>query len=138
MWTGAGPLASGVVHPLASAGDQVLIGEIAGAARRADAAFLFNLDLDRTNLIRSPDWPILVSNFVEMRRQALPGPERWNYRVGEWVRVRLGRDPKGPLRFRCGGIERDLPAGGWWNSSRRHRADCCRCSRETRCCSSLA
>ena len=46
-----------------------------------------------------------------MRRQSLPGPERWNYRVGEWVRVRLGRDPKGPLRFRCGGVERTLPAG---------------------------
>ena len=45
-----------------------------------------------------------------MRRQSLPGPERWNYRVGEWVRVRLGRDPKGPLRFRCGGVERTLPA----------------------------
>jgi hypothetical protein len=46
-----------------------------------------------------------------MRRRSLPGPERWNYRVGEWVRVRLGRDPKGPLRFRCGAIERALPAG---------------------------
>jgi hypothetical protein len=46
-----------------------------------------------------------------MSRQALPGPERWNYKIGEWVRVRLGRDPKGPLRFRCGGVERDLPAG---------------------------
>jgi hypothetical protein len=45
---------------------------------------------------------------VEMRRQELPGPERWNYRVGEWIRVRLGREPKGSLRFRCGGIERDL------------------------------
>ena len=110
VWAGARPLASGVVRPVASAGDQVLIGEIAAAAR-VDAAFLVNLDLDRTNLIRSPDWPILVSNLVEMRRQALPGPERWNYRIGEWVRVRLGRDPKGLLRFRCGGIERDLPAG---------------------------
>ena len=46
-----------------------------------------------------------------MRRQALPGPERWNYRAGEWIRVRLGRDPSGPLRHRCGGIERPLPPG---------------------------
>ena len=110
VWAGASPLVSGVLRPVASAGDQVLIGEIAGAAR-ADAAFLVNLDLNRTNLIRSPDWPILVSNLVEMRRQALPGPERWNYKIGEWVRVRLGRDPKGPLRFRCDGVERDLPPG---------------------------
>ena len=46
-----------------------------------------------------------------MRRQSLPGPERWNYRIGEWVRVRLGHEPKEPLRFRCGAVERTLPAG---------------------------
>ena len=51
------------------------------------------------------------SNLIEMRRQHLPGPERWNYRVGEWVRVRLARDPNGPLRLRCGTVERALPAG---------------------------
>jgi hypothetical protein len=45
-----------------------------------------------------------------MRRQNLAGPERWNYRVGEWVRARLMREPKGGLRFRCGGIERPLAA----------------------------
>jgi hypothetical protein len=76
-----------------------------------EPAILVNLDLDRTNLIRAPDWPILISNLVEMRRQELPGPERWNYRAGEWIRVRLGRDPTGPLRFRCGALERELPAG---------------------------
>ena len=27
------------------------------------------------------------------------------------MRVRLDRDPKGPLRFRCGPVERTLPAG---------------------------
>lgn len=104
VWPGAVPLAS-TVRPLVSVGEQVLVGI------RADPAILFNLDLDRTNLIRAPDWPILISNLVEMRRQSLPGPERWNYRVGEWVRVKLGRDPKGALRFRCGGVERTLPAG---------------------------
>ena len=92
---------------------------------RTDPAILFNLDLDRTNLIRSPDWPILISNLVEMRRQSLPGPERWNYRVGEWVRVRLGRDPKGPLRvpLRRRRARRCRPAGRS-SSSRRRRADC--------------
>jgi len=107
VWTGASPLAAGV-HPLVSAGDRPLIVLL---GPRPESGILFNLDLERTNLVRAPDWPILISNLVEMRRQSLPGPERWNYRVGEWVRVRLGRDPKGPLRFRCGEIERTLPAG---------------------------
>jgi hypothetical protein len=111
VWSGASPLAAGAVRPLASAGDQALIGMAPAGNTRTDPAILFNLDLDRTNLVRTPDWPILISNLVEMRRQSLPGPERWNYRVGEWVRVRLGRDPKAPLRFRCGAVERTLPAG---------------------------
>jgi hypothetical protein len=109
VWPGAIPLAASAVRPLVSAGDQVLVGLPASVSSGAEPAILFNLDLDRTNLIRSPDWPILISNLVEMRRQALAGPERWNYRVGEWVRVQLARDPKGPLRFRCGAVERVLP-----------------------------
>ena len=110
VWPGVMPLAPGALRPLASAGDQVLIGVPAVNATRPDPAYLFNIDLDRTNLIRAPDWPILVSNLIEMRRQSLPGPERWNYRIGEWVRVRLAHEPKGPLRFRCGAVERALPA----------------------------
>jgi hypothetical protein len=109
VWTGAEPLTSQPVRPLVSTADRVLVGTTAGAP--ASTAIVFNLDLNRTNLIRAPDWPILISNLVEMRRQSLPGPERWNYRAGEWVRARLDRDPKGPLAFRCGAIERDLPAG---------------------------
>jgi hypothetical protein len=111
VWPGAAPLIAGAVHPLVSAGDQALAGireAPAGAAK--ERAILFNLDLERTNLIRAPDWPILVSNLIELRRQSLPGPERWNYRIGEWVRVHLARDPTGPLRVRCGPVERTLPA----------------------------
>ena len=106
VWTGALPINLNAAHPVLSSGNQPLIG-LLGA--RPDEGILFNLDLDRTNLIRAPDWPILISNVVELRRQNLPGPERWNYRAGEWVRVRLGRDPKGPLKFRCGSTERELP-----------------------------
>ena len=109
VWPGAMPLAPGRVRPLVSAGDQILIGLSQSSDVRTDPAVLFNLDLDRTNLIRAPDWPILISNLIEMRRQGLPGPERWNYRVGEWVRLRLSHDAKGPLRFRCGTLERALP-----------------------------
>jgi hypothetical protein len=108
VWTGAVPLASDAVRPLVSTGDHVLAGITASPGA---PSMLFNLDLNRTNLLRSPDWPILISNLVEMRRLALPGPERWNYRSGEWIRVRLDREPTGPLRFRCGPVERTLPQG---------------------------
>jgi hypothetical protein len=111
VWPGALPLSATAVRPVVSTGEQVLVGVANDPGSPSEQAFVFNLDLDRTNLIRSPDWPIVISNLVEMRRQGLAGPERWNYRVGEWVRVRLGREPKGPLRFRCGGVERALVAG---------------------------
>ena len=107
VWAGATPLTAGTTRPIVSTGNETLLG-IVGQPAAGEPTFHFNLDLDRANLIRAPDWPILISNVVEMRRQELPGPERWNYRVGEWIRVRLGREPTGPLRFRCGGIERVL------------------------------
>ena len=110
VWTGAARIAPGAIRPVASADDRPLIG-FATRATASEPSLLFNLDFERTNLIRAPDWPILVSNLVEMRRLQLPGPERWNYRVGEWVRVRLGREPKAPLRFRSGAVERTLPQG---------------------------
>jgi Ca-activated chloride channel homolog len=110
VWSGAVSLTPGTVRPVISNGDRMLAGMVTNPAV-AGTAILFNLDLDRTNLIRSPDWPILISNLIEMRRQSLPGPDRWNYRSGEWIRVRLDRDPKGPLRYRCGGLERTLPPG---------------------------
>jgi Ca-activated chloride channel homolog len=106
VWAGALPINLNTVHPVLSSGNQPLI---ALPGSRPDDGILFNLDLDKTNLLRAPDWPILISNIVDLRRQNLPGPERWNYRAGEFVRVRLGRDPKGPLRFRCGTMERALP-----------------------------
>jgi hypothetical protein len=110
VWTGAAPVGA-AAYPLVSAGDQPLIALMGGRNGRPEDGILFDLDLERTNLIRAPDWPILVSNLVEWRRANLPGPERWNYRIGEWVRIRLGRDPKGPLRFRIGAIERNLTSG---------------------------
>jgi hypothetical protein len=107
VWTGASPLAIQGVRPLVSVDDRPLVAEL--AAPGGDTTILFNLDLDRTNLVRTPDWPILVSNLIEMRRQQLPGPERWNYRVGEWVRIRLADGLKGPVRIRGGGIDRTMP-----------------------------
>jgi von Willebrand factor type A domain len=106
VWTGAYPVTSADIHPLISTGERPLLMSLGPTG---EAGFLFNLDLDRTNLVRAPDWPILLSNFVESRRLQLPGPERWNYRIGEWIRIRLGREPAGPLRVRTGSVSRDLP-----------------------------
>jgi hypothetical protein len=108
VWTGALPLAVNRIHPIVSSGDQPLIGLLGS---RPDEGILFNVDLEKTNLVRAPDWPILISNLVELRRQSLPGPERWNYRAGEWVRARIGSDPKGQLHFKCGALDRPLPQG---------------------------
>jgi hypothetical protein len=49
---------------------------------------LLNIDLESSNIDRSPDWPILLTNLVELRRDALPGLPRWNYRVNEVVQFR--------------------------------------------------
>lgn len=108
VWSGALPIASKNVRPIVSSGDHPLIAML---GTKPDDGVLFNVDLDKTNLVRAPDWPILVSNLVELRRQNLPGPERWNYRVGEWVRARLATDPKGQLHYKCGTLDRPLPHG---------------------------
>jgi len=85
IWGGVQPLTLSVV-PFVSAGEFVLIGQLRGTRT---TAFLLNVDLQRSNVTESPDWPILLSNLVEMRRAVLPGLRRWNYRVGESVTFRL-------------------------------------------------
>lgn len=66
--------------PLVSAGNTPLITEEHEAGRRA---FRFDIDLEKSTLHRSPDWPILLANLVEMRRRELPGPLRTSLGVGE-------------------------------------------------------
>jgi hypothetical protein len=72
---------------VALAGAQVLAGdEEAGDAFR----LWLNLDLERSNLTSSPDWPILLSNLVDRARAGLPGALSVNSRVGdvlEWRRA---------------------------------------------------
>jgi hypothetical protein len=74
------------LSPLISVDKTVLLGRIEGTET---AAWLMNIDLQRSNLIESPDWPILLANLVELRRDALPGLRRWNYRLGEGVQLRV-------------------------------------------------
>jgi hypothetical protein len=75
-WSGA---------PLVSAGDRPLLTEESQDGRRC---FTLHLDPSRSSLHRSPDWPILLANLVEMRRAELPGPDRTNLLTGDCFTAR--------------------------------------------------
>lgn len=85
VWGGVQPLTLDVT-PLISSGKWILLSRLNGSRT---PGYLFNIDLERSNLGESPDWPILLANFIEQRRENLPGLARWNYRLGEEVRFRL-------------------------------------------------
>lgn len=91
VWGGIQPVKLDLT-PIVSAGNSMLLGQLRGTR---STAFLMNVDLSRSNIEESPDWPVLVTNLIEQRRDALPGLRRWNYRLGEVVRFRLyeGNDP---------------------------------------------
>jgi len=79
-WTASagGPPLDGI--PLLSAGNVPLLIESPPGERRA---YRMDIDPARSTIARSPDWPILLANLLEMRRRALPGPERANLVSGE-------------------------------------------------------
>lgn len=79
------------LSPLISVDKSILLGRIEGTST---TAWLMNVDLARSNLGESPDWPILLANLVELRRDALPGLRRWNYRLGEAVQFRAPESPE--------------------------------------------
>jgi hypothetical protein len=81
---GIGPVEG--LFPLISSGDRVLFGQ--RTQSNGQPAWYLNLDLNRSTLIDSPDWPILLSNIVTQRRSILPGLERRNFRLGENVQFR--------------------------------------------------
>ena len=92
VWGGAQSVSQPVI-PIISAGAIPLLGQLRGVDF---VGYVMNVDLERSNLAESPDWPVLISNLLEARRLALPGLTRWNYRLGEVVRFRLfeGEDPE--------------------------------------------
>lgn len=108
IWSGVQPI-DFAVTPLVSAGAHPLLARLDGTRTRA---YLLNADLARSNLTESPDWPILLNNFVELRRQNLPGLRRWNYRLNEDIRFRLTEgepdDSARELTLRHQGRERPL------------------------------
>lgn len=92
VWAGVQPLELSVT-PLVSAGTQVLLSRLNGTLT---TAFVLNIDIAKSNLLDSPDWPILLSNLLELRRDALPGLRRWNYRMNEDIRFRLYEGSSAP------------------------------------------
>lgn len=91
VWGGIQPVKFDLV-PIVSVGQTPLLARLRGTLT---TAFLMNIELAKSNITESPDWPVLIDNLVEQRRDALPGLRRWNYRSGEVVRFRLfeGKDP---------------------------------------------
>lgn len=75
--------------PLVSAGNDPILTEERDGERTIWRA---NLDVARSSLQRSPDWPILLANAAELRREALPGPQRTNVHVGETLTYRPGSE----------------------------------------------
>ncbi len=72
--------------PLVLAGALPLVTESIDDQRRR--TWRLTLEPERSNLDRSPDWPILLTNAAETRRAALPGPERTSLTLGESFRWR--------------------------------------------------
>ncbi|MCB9914738.1 MAG: hypothetical protein H6828_06255 [Planctomycetes bacterium] len=88
--------------PLVSAGNLPLVTEELTATRRL---YHLNLNLARSSLARSPDWPILLANLAELRRLELAGPVRVNLAMGESLRFRGDGEAEYELR-RPSGSER--------------------------------
>jgi hypothetical protein len=66
--------------PLVSAGNTPLLTE----EERGEARVVhLGLGIARSTLQRSPDWPILLANLAEARRDAMDGPRATNLAVGE-------------------------------------------------------
>ncbi len=70
---------------LVAAGEQALITEeFLDQGRR----LWIDVDATRGNLVRAPDWPVLLDNVVDVCRNSVPGPERVHVLVGGEARYR--------------------------------------------------
>ncbi len=51
--------------------------------------YRFNLSIEKTNLPRTPSWPVIFYNLVELRRSTLPGPDRTVLDAGTMLTLRM-------------------------------------------------
>jgi hypothetical protein len=72
-------------EPVVTAGNQVLISDTSDRQGHHTIRLRWRPELSTLQL--TPDWPILIANLISWRRQALPGPERSNLRLGETVAI---------------------------------------------------
>ncbi len=68
-------------RPLVTAGEAVLLSE------DDDGALHLNLELSRSNLHRTPAWPVLLGNVIQRARLKAPGLPRRHLMLGEEVPV---------------------------------------------------
>ena len=71
--------------PLIGVGEYALMTE---SLVEGSAVYHLNLVASRSTLALSPDWPILLSNLVGLRRASLPGPRAVNLVAGEAFELR--------------------------------------------------
>lgn len=70
---------------LVAAGDHALVSEeFLDLGRR----LWISIDASAGNLVRAPDWPVLLANIVDGCRSSVPGPERVHVLVGGEARYR--------------------------------------------------
>ncbi len=89
LWGGVQPM-TGKFIPLISCDQSTLLARLEATFTKG---YLLNIDFARSQLEDSDDWPILMSNLLELRRRHLPGLGRWNYRQSESVSFVIPRNP---------------------------------------------
>lgn len=108
VWGGVTPGAQDA-SPLISAGDRTLMGyhEIGD---KLD--IVLNLDLERSTIQKTSDWPVLIHNIIRARRAARPGSSIANIRVGDSLAVRIPRELQSVRLIEPDGDERAIAARG--------------------------
>jgi hypothetical protein len=108
VWGGVQPTTTNVT-PIISVGSNPVFMQLRGLTSRA---YLMNIDLARSNITESPDWPILVSNLIEECRRNQPGLQQANYRQDQQIFFGLApeilNDDKAELELLFQGTKRPL------------------------------
>ncbi len=97
----------------------IACGEIPLLTAEGENAFALNLDPVRSNLARTPAWPVLIDNLASLAARQRPGLRRNNYRSGEIPQFNWPREAteapdelagdKAPHRWTPGAIPPPLP-----------------------------